>query len=358
MWNSFWYSLGRATGIAARSVGGAPGLKGATGRVLRGTILASSVIASRVPRVSLTAARLCGAARASYQWTRAVLIWWGVQVLVDAVARMLSSRAGPLPSIEAVREQAERIAGILRERDVIHDKLVIDGIPGIGKSTLARALADTLDMGWKSLDYRNLGLPGDLAQERTIFEHHRLFRTQDVDVFDAIIYIDEPVERSRSRVHRRGRGLVLAAALDYEKLKKIGELAFDCCEGEPVAIPESHLVLKIRPPEGFRAAENIASRLGASGVDAEGQAPSEARPALTGVAEGISPDTHGMSKEAMLFLLAYGERREGFSAYLLPLNLVARIGRLAAGLRSAGRRFVTVLRASDSADGNHRARSA
>ena len=189
-------------------------------------------------------------------------------------------------------------------------------------------------MEWKSLDFRNLRLPGDLAQERTIYEHHRLFRTQDVDTFDVLVYIDEPARHSKAKVRRRGRGLILGIMLDYDKLKKVGKMAFDACEGEPVTVPDSPLVLKIRPPGGFRAVENIESRLERSGLDAS-----------------------GMSKEQMLCLLACGKRQEGLRAYLLPLEYIARIGRLAARLRSAGRGFVAVLCASDSPGDNEMNRS-
>ncbi len=327
------YSLGRATRFAARSIGGVRGPEKSAGRTLRERIQADLVMAL----LALAAGRLRGAAlvlrsgllrrvASGALRRRTILIFSGMQVSFRALARMLSGRRSPSPSIKAVEEQAEGIARVLRERDIVPDRLGIDGVPGSGKSSLASALAERLDMEWESLDYQDLGLRGILGRKRTIYEHYRLFRTQDVDAFDAIVYIDEPVELSRAKVRGRGRGLVLAAILDYDRLKKIGELAFDVCDGEPVSVPGGHVVLKIRPPEGFGALENIAGRLGAAGSD-----------------------TSGMSKEAMLFLLACGRPQEGLTAYLLPLAYVARIGRLAAALHSAGRTFVTVFRADDSA---------
>jgi hypothetical protein len=278
--------------------------------------------------LALGAARLFGAASSAFR-RRAVLIFPGMQVCLGALAQMLSSLGRPSASVAAVvAEQAEEIALILRERDIAPSRIGIDGIPGSGKSTLARALAGKLDMEWKSLDFRNLGLPEDLAQERTIYEHHRLFRTRDVDAFDVLIYIDEPVPSSKARVRRRGRGLILGIMLDYDKLKTIGKMAFDACEGEPVAIANSHLVLKIKPPGGFRAEENIAGRLERSGLDAS-----------------------GASREQMLCLLACGKRQEGLRAYLLPLEYIARLGSLAARLRAAGRGFLAALRAKGSAGG-------
>ncbi len=139
----------------------------------------------------------------------------------------------------------------------------------------------------------------DFTQERTIYEQHRLFRTQDVDVFDVLVFIDEPVEVSKARVLQRAkeetRESLIIYALDYEKLKKIGKLAFDACEGEPISIPRSSLLVKIRPAGGFHATENIVSRLGDAGHDAR-----------------------NMAKEEMLFLLAYGRPRSGLIAYVVP----------------------------------------
>lgn len=348
MWNELWFSLGRAAGVAARSVGGVPrpaplavaagqsavppqGADEAPGLVRRGTIRASCAMTL----LGLVVARLCGAAGGVFR-RRAILIFPGIQVCLGALAQMLSSLGRPSASVAAiVAEQAEGIALILRERDIAPGRIGIDGIPGSGKSTLARALAGKLDMEWKSLDFRNLGLPGDLAQERTIYEHHRLFRTRDVDTFDVLVYIDEPARCSKAKVRRRGRGLILGIMLDYDKLKMIGKMAFDACEGEPVAVPNSHLVLKIKPPGGFRAVENIASRLERSGLYAS-----------------------GASKEQMLCLLACGKRQEGLRAYLLPLEYIARIGALAARLRSAGRGFVAALCAKGSANGTDRAAGA
>lgn len=279
--------------------------------------------------LGMGAARLGGAASAALlrrKW--AILILSGMQVPLKTFAKMLRSSRGLSPPTTAAQQQAEGIILILRERGIIPNKLGIDGVPGSGKSTLARALAAGLDMKWKSLDYKNLALPENLEQERTIYEHHRLLRTQDVDVFDAIAYIDEPVERSRARVRRRGRGLLLAALLDYNKLKKVGEIAFDVCDGEPIVIPGSYLILKITPPGGFRANENIAKRLSTAGFN-----------------------TSGMSKEEMLFLLAYGRRQDGLKAYLLPLAWITRIGSMAAELQLAGQRLRTALRAKNPTSG-------
>ncbi len=83
--------------------------------------------------------------------------------------------------------------------------------------------------------------------------------------------------------------------LDYDKLEKIGQLAFEVCDGGAIAIPGSGLLVKFRPPEGYRAVENLVRRLHAGGHDPE-----------------------GMGKEEMLFLLVYGRPRGGLMAYFRP----------------------------------------
>lgn len=223
--------------------------------------------------------------------------------LADAAQSL--SGGGVDPPLGAVEQQAEIIARILREHGTAPNRLGIDGLPGSGKSTLARVLASKLDLRWKSLDYRDLSLPENLQPDRTIFEHHRLFRTQNVDVFDALVYINESPARCRARTVRRGRGAVLAAVLDYDKLKRVGDLAFEVCDGKPIPIPHSELVLKIKPREGYRASENLTRRLRGAGLFSA-----------------------GMSKEQMLFRLAYQTPEGGFMAYCPRFAAFAGLGGL------------------------------
>jgi len=251
----------------------------------------------------LTDNRLSGAAlAAAVETSRAMLNRPSVRASLEAaVLKLLGSAGEQFQSVEAVRESVDRTALILQKRGVVPNRLGVDGLPGSGKSSFARALADRVDFKWKCLDYESMNAPLDFAPERMVYEHHRLLRTQDVDAFDAIIYVDESVEISKARVFQRarkeGRTSLFVDLLDYDKLEKIGRLAFDVCEGEPISIPKSSVLMKIRPPGGFRAVDNIVARLHAAGHDAE-----------------------GMGKEEMLFLLAYGEPRSGTMAYFLPCS--------------------------------------
>ncbi len=296
MWNGPFYAFGKVAAFAVRA--GTLQLwprRGGWGK--RGGDLYASVARilgrseGRLPRAAVAAAVETG---------RALLDNPSVRTSLEAAAAgLLGSTDDVLHPAPAVRETADRVAAVLQERDIVPNRIGVDGLPGCGKSTLAHALADSLGMDRKSLDHENMNVARDFTQERTIYEHHRLFRTQDVDVFDAIVYVDEPVQVSKDRVLKRAkeeaRGSLVAYVLDYEKLKKIGKLAFDVCEGEPFTIPASNVLMKIRPAGGFQAVENIASRLRGAG-----HAPED------------------LAREEMLFLLEYGRARGGLMAYFLP----------------------------------------
>ena len=160
-----------------------------------------------------------------------------------------------------VKKYAEAAGRLFQERGFKPDRLAIDGVPGSGKSTLARALAEELGMDAVCLDHQNMDEPRNFDQKNTIYEHHRLFRTQDLDVFDALIYLDEPVAISQKKVLERQRGGYLVDLMDYDLLKKIGEQAFAYAAGEELAIPDSFIKVKIKPAGGFRDREKIDAAL-------------------------------------------------------------------------------------------------
>jgi hypothetical protein len=133
---------------------------------------------SRLPAVAVTAAVETG---------RAVLKRPGVRASLEAaVLRIVGVRGERFEPSVAVLESVNWIARILQERAIVAIRLAVDGLPGSGKSTLARALAERLGFRWKSLDHQNMNVAQDFAAGRTVYEHHRLLRTQDVDVFGRI----------------------------------------------------------------------------------------------------------------------------------------------------------------------------
>jgi hypothetical protein len=197
----------------------------------------------------------------------------------------------------------------------------VDGVPGSGKSTLAAALARKLDMTVECLDHKNMDRTISFAKDRTIYEHHRLLRTQYLDGFDALIYIDEPVAISRQKVLRRKRGGYLVDIMNYDRLKAVGHKAFSVAAGECITVEGSFVQVKIRPEGGFRCFENIEAEL---------------------LARGLS--SMGLNKEQGLFLCLEGKARKGFSAYLNPhafdkeLLLTLREGLLRTPYPGRGRR--------------------
>jgi hypothetical protein len=192
-----------------------------------------------------------------------------------------------------VNAQADFIAALLTSRIGSVSRVAVDGVPGSGKTTLARALAARLGMRWQSLDHMDLDRPLDLGERGVVYEHHRLLRTQNLDGFDALVYINEPVVVSKQKVLKRKRGGYLVDMMDYDRLKRVGKLAFALAEGAAYPVPQSDVIVKIRPDGGFRVLENL----------------------TTGLRErGVSID--GLAQEQLLFLAIEGQARKGFTAYI------------------------------------------
>lgn len=227
--------------------------------------------------------------------------------LESAVDNFFTGKWTKYESVESANKNANRIIELLKTEKVIPHKLAADGLPGSGKSTLARSLAEKLGFEWKSLDHQNLNKQIDF-DDRTVYEHHRLLRTQDPDNFDAIIYIDESVEQAKERVISRNRVPMIADVLDFEKLKEIGDKAFAICDGTPHNISDTNIKVKIKPKDGFKSYETILCELAEM---------------------GISPE--GLSKEQLLFLSIDGKAREGLKAYI---NTKAYNEELISGMRA------------------------
>ena len=228
--------------------------------------------------------------------TRGVLSKPGIRAYLDYQIENLFygwSADGNYP--EEVNMTADEILGLFSARTLSPNRIAVDGVPGSGKSTLAAALARKLNFAVECLDHRNMDRAVSFAQDRTIYEHHRLLRTQDLDCFDVLIYIDEPVDVSRQKVLRRKRGGYLVDIMNFDRLKSIGNKAFSVADGECIALKNSFARLKIRPENGFRCLENIEAEL---------------------LAKGLS--SKGLNKEQALFLCVEGTARNGFGAYLNP----------------------------------------
>jgi len=218
--------------------------------------------------------------------------------------------------IPEVEQTAQRIVEALRGKIPNPACLGIDGIAGAGKSSLGRSLSGKLELRWQTLYARDVCKAVNL-QPGVIYENQRLFRTQDIDRFDALLYVDAPLPVAKQRVLQRDRANTILDFFDFEKLKRFGDAVFEATDGEAIEIPDSFAKLKLRPAGGFRNRENLAERL------------KEA---------GFTPGD--LCREEMLFLLYEGRPRKGIRPYvkLGAYNSDIAAG-IAAGLMAAMRRL-------------------
>jgi hypothetical protein len=185
------------------------------------------------------------------------------------VRKLLTGSAEkPYSEVQPVEEYADRIMSVLEKHRVFPQCVGIDGPPGSGKSTLGRSLAKRMGLEWRTLYLSEIKKPYSF-KTGFIYENIRLFRTQNIENFDVIIYLDCPVEEAQQRVINRDRNAALIDYVDFQKLKKVGDAAFAAADGEVITIPMSPIRMKIRPRNGFRDIENLRAKLSSKGLDVE-----------------------------------------------------------------------------------------
>jgi len=202
------------------------------------------------------------------------------------------TREKPYQEVLIVEAYTDKIMEILNRKGTAPETICIDGLPGSGKSTLGRSLANKTGLKWKTLNCKKLNEAYQF-ENGWIYENIRLIRTQDIEGFDIIIYIDCQGEEAKFRVIKRDRNAALADVVDFSKMKRIGDAAFEMLDGEEIRIEGSPIRIKIRPEEGYKDLENLKTRLEAKGFDVE-----------------------GFSKEELLFIYCYGKPQGGLSPYV------------------------------------------
>jgi len=198
----------------------------------------------------------------------------------------------PYQDVEVVEEYVDKIMDILGNKGISPESIGIDGPPGSGKSTLGRSLAKRTGLQWRTLYVKDMREPYYFLAGR-IYENIRLFRTQNIDNFDVIIYIDCQVEDAQSRVVKRDRNAALADYVDIEKLKQIGDAAFEMAAGEEIRVPMSPIRIKIKPKDGYKDIDNLRKKLRSKGFDVE-----------------------RFSKEELFFVYCYGKPKSGILPYV------------------------------------------
>ncbi|MBF0111165.1 MAG: hypothetical protein HQK74_00360 [Desulfamplus sp.] len=211
---------------------------------------------------------------------------------------------------EKVMQDALSIKDIFNRAGITPQKIAIDGVPGSGKSVLSYALGNLLEMRAVSLDHCNMDQKINFISKPAIFEHHRLLRTQNIDCFDAIIYIDEPVEDSMAKVLQRKRGSYLVDIMNFDLMKKIGKKAFELADGDSYSVPNSFIKVKSRVGQSYNVMENITNELLSSNPE---------KLQKIGDSQDIENRVKIMAKEAMLFFIEDGRFKKGFTAYLNPI---------------------------------------
>ena len=191
-----------------------------------------------------------------------------------------------------VEHDADQIMQALNNRGAIPEMICIDGLPGSGKSTLGRALAERCRLEWRTL-YWNEIRDAYPFSEGNIYENMRLIRTQDMDAFDAVIYIDCAAEEAKRRVISRNRNTALVDVVDFPKLKRIGDAAFEMLDGEEISPEQSAVRMKLRPRDGYGDMENLKAHVREKGFE-----------------------TEGFSKEELLFIHCYKKPQSGVSPYV------------------------------------------
>ena len=198
----------------------------------------------------------------------------------------------PYQPVPVVEEYTDKILRVVSEKNIHPQTIAIDGPPGSGKSTLGRSLANRTGLKWHSLYLRDMHEPYLFLPGR-IYENIRLIRTQSIEKFDLIIYLDCRAEDAQHRVIARDRNGALADYIDFKLLKKIGDAAFEMAGGEEIKIPQSPVRIKIRPKDGYHDIENLRMILQSTGVDVD-----------------------GLSKEDMLFVYCCGKPKSGIVPYV------------------------------------------
>jgi len=201
------------------------------------------------------------------------------------------SREKPFKPVMDAELACDEILAFFNRMQIMPKLIGIDGIPGAGKSTLGRTLANRLCFQWCTLKWQEMQFEYDFKQQH-IYENVRLIRTQNIELFDVLIYLDLPVELAKQRVIDRDRNGMLADIVRFDRMKLVGDVAFALLESQEWTIHHPTIRIKVKDNK-FNHTEHIHTMLDQKGIYWD----------------------HSMTKEEKLFALCYGKPKKGILAY-------------------------------------------
>ncbi|MFO0613244.1 MAG: MoxR family ATPase [Polyangiaceae bacterium] len=142
---------------------------------------------------------------------------------------------------------AERLAAVIRGKPEVIELLLIgaltaghvlvEDVPGVGKTTLAKALARTMDLAFARIQFTPDLLPSDILGTHVLDPREGTMRFQEGPLFTNVLLADE-INRASPRTQ---------AAL-LEAMNE-GQVTID---GKTMALPEPFLVLATQNPIDFQ----------------------------------------------------------------------------------------------------------
>ena len=152
---------------------------------------------------------------------------------VDAVARVTRLADLVLGEVSRVvyglREEARVVLASL----IVGGHVLIEGVPGVAKTTLAKALASALDLSFKRIQFTPDLLPSDIIGTMVFDQRSGEFRLRKGPVFANIVLADE-INRASPRTQ--------SALLEAMQERQVS------IEGETLKLPEPFMVIATQNP--------------------------------------------------------------------------------------------------------------
>ena len=128
--------------------------------------------------------------------TRAVLSWPTGSTAIDAMVRMPATLTANMARVIRGKREAIDLAVICL---LAEGHLLVEDVPGVGKTSLAKALANSIDCTWRRVQFTPDLLPTDLVGVNIWLKAQERFEFQPGPVFANILLADE-INRASPKV--------------------------------------------------------------------------------------------------------------------------------------------------------------